>query len=339
MVVDAHHPIQFPRSYAVGDQLWTLYSTVAQDSMEVHLARTDLRALQPLGRTVLTHPDHNLSAYASLAISPDRVAIAFDDDSFGPRTSHMTLLDVSQRAPASSISATQPNAMFADSTSASVLWNPLAQQWLILAAANNDTYFARLRADGTLIAGSSVSLSATRYYRGCGETFLWTGSEAVALVRSVAQRWQLLVINERSHRIVELGLPVAGQLGEASLSYDHGRWGVAWMDDEGAKVSVVTDEQTHSRVLRLSSGDRSAGNPVIAFARDHHVVLWTENPSTTLIRRAFVTRDGTLAATDTFATHPTEHQWWPHLAPIEDGRRLVYTWQSGQTQALLWLSE
>jgi hypothetical protein len=111
------------------------------------------------------------------------------------------------------------------------------------------------------------------------------------------------------------------------------------MDDEGAKVSVVRDEQTHSRVLRLSSGDGSAGNPVIAFARDHHVVLWTENPSTTLIRRAFVTRDGTLAATDTFATHPTEHQWWPHLAPIEDGRRLVYTWQSGQTQALVWLSE
>ncbi|MDP3276904.1 MAG: hypothetical protein Q8Q09_17010 [Deltaproteobacteria bacterium] len=339
-LVYSSHPLQYPRSYWVRDQLWTLYSTVAQDSFEVHAVRSDPRTQSVLAPDLLTASDHHLSAYASLAQSPERVALAFDDDSLGPRSSRFAML-----GDPASVTATQPlqpdsaRTLFVGETSASMAWSATDRQWGVIAGSRDHLVFARLARDGALIAGSANRIDSVGYVRGCGESFLHNGRAWVALAGAGSLGLSLLEFDTRSHRLVRLGLGSLGQVVEASMSHHGGRYGVAWVDERGAQISVVRDAQTHTRPVILADSTARAGSPVIAMDGSQFVVLWTENPSISLVRRAVVSHEGVLIRSELFASHPTQHQWFPHLSPVTNGPRLAHTWQSGQSEARVWVSE
>jgi hypothetical protein len=339
-LVQASSPIQYPRSYWVGSQLWTTYSTVAQLAMEVHLIRSDPEQRAVLFREVLTPVDRTLSAYGSLAVSPDRVLLAYDDDRNQERWSFIANFTrpAPSAAPAPLVRSIDIG-LFAFSTSSSVVWSPTLQQWGGIAGNDRWAWFAALRPDG-MCEGGAARPDTITYTRGCGESLLWNGRTWAALVRDRrTHALSVLEFDGRSpFRLMPLGLQNAPAF-DASIAFDAGRYAVGWADERGVHVSIARDEQTHTPVVTLANSAARAGNPVVAFDGQHRlIVLWTETPTTSVIKRAFIDPRGAVTATEVFASHPTQHAWWPHMSPRESNAQpIAYTWQVGQSEAHVWI--
>ncbi|MFO0556746.1 MAG: hypothetical protein U0269_01885 [Polyangiales bacterium] len=334
-VVRASHPIQFPRSYWVDGQLWTVFSTVAQDSMEAHVARTDLARRAVVRTELLTPSNHAMSAFASLAQSPERIAIAYDDDGYGERMTRFTMFE----RPREGGPLQQPlieAGMWANTTSASIAYSPALREWATFSASNEHVWSVRLRADGTLIAGSGMRLAALRYDRRCGERFLWNGTSWIALAHRDDGTFVFVERGAQRDRVRPLGLRAQGAVSDAAFAFHSGRYAIAWIDDEGAKASIVFDEQQFTRPQPLANANSHPGVPVVAHDGRQFVVLWTETGERTTVHRASITEDGVLSEPELFASDPVEHVWWPHITPRDGQRPAVFTFQVGQSEARVW---
>ncbi|MBL8685124.1 MAG: hypothetical protein JNK05_38460 [Myxococcales bacterium] len=334
VVVRKSNPIQYPRSYWVDGQLWTVFSTLAQDSMEVHVARTDLHGRTVVREELLTPPNHSTSAFASLAQSPERLAIAYDDEGYG---GVMTRLVMFNRPASAALEQPQLEAgMWAQTSSASMAYSPTLREWATFSASRDNVWSVRLRADGTLIDGSGLRLPGLDYERRCGERFLWNGAAWVALVHDNDGRLAFVERDAQQHRVRRLGLRVAGSVTDAAFAFERGRYAIAWIDDEGAKVSIVHNEQQFTPVQLLASASTNPGTPVVAFDRGRIVALWTQTGTLASLRRAVVSDVGAASPSELVASDPSQHVWWPHITQRDGDRPMVITFQVGQTEARVW---
>lgn len=337
-VVRAAHPIQFPRSYWVGSELWTTFSTVAQDSMEVHVARSDLAQRAVLRTELVTPTDHRMSAFASLAQSPERVAIAFDDDAYGGRSTRFVMFDRPRPgAPIAQPSRTE--GLWANTSSAAIAYSPTLREWSTLSVSNEHFWSLRLTADGTLIEGSGVRLAGLRYEHRCGARWLWNGSQWVGLLQDEQGGFSFFERDARQSRVRSLGLRANGTLADAAFAHARGRYAIAWVDDAGVRVSILHDRQQFSSPRTLSLASARPGTPVIAHDGQRFVLLWTETADRSTLHRAYVSEDGVATQPELVASHPTEHVWWPHITPREGDHPTVFTFQVGQSEARVWTDE
>lgn len=332
------HPLQFPRTYWVGSELWTVFSTMAQDSMEVHVARRRSQQSSFAAPELVTAPEHHSSAYASLAVAPDRVAFAFDDDAYNGR---MTRFELFAR-PAAGEQLEQTlfeSGIWASTSEASIAWSPALQEWGTFAGSSQYVWSTRHRANGTFIEGTGLRLPNLRYVRRCGERFLWADSSWVALVHDEQLTFTLVERDAQRHRVRSLGLRAIGTINDAALAFDRGRYALVWTDEEGVKFSIAHDAQQHSPVQLLAPRERNPDCPVVAFDGQRFVVVWTETVSSTptLLRRAHVSAQGIASPSELFASDPAQHVWWPHVSPRTEGRPLAYTYQVGQSEARVWI--
>lgn len=334
VVASKSNPIQYPRSYWVDGQLWTVFSTLAQDSMEVHVARTDLQQRSVSREELLTPPNHSSSSFASLAQSPERVAIAYDDEAYGGVMTRFVMFNRPASGPLE-----QPEieaGMWANTTSASIAYSPTLREWATFSASSDYVWSVRLHADGRLIDGSGVRLPNLRYERRCGERFLWNGSAWVALVHDDEGTFSLFERDAQQHRVRRLGLRAIGAVSDAAVAFARGRYAVAWVDDEGAKVSIVHSERQFTAPRTIAPASRHPGTPVVAFDDERVVVVWTETRTLSTVHRAFIDGAGTPTPSELFASDPLEHAWWPHITPRDGAQPLVITFQVGQYVARVW---
>jgi hypothetical protein len=145
--------------------------------MEAPVARTDLAQRAVMLHEWLTPPNHSSSAFASLAQSAERIAIAYDDG-YGERMTRITMF---ARANGGALQPLIEAGMWANTSSASIAYSPELREWATFSASNEHVWSVRLRAVGTLIADSGMHLPALHYDRRSGERFLGNGSAWIAL--------------------------------------------------------------------------------------------------------------------------------------------------------------